>query len=325
MAHWLATPACSSQAFDTPWQVFNMKPQRHPLDSPRANDSSRKLQAFCLGLRSIARLGLAPLGARATQFHQHLMSPQRLDRGLILILPGIEGCSTVNDSIAAGLAAAGCDLAVQIEDWRRFRPWNPLHLMLHRHNRRQAERIAESILAYQHQYPGRPIHIVGHSAGAGIALFILESLPSASPVDSIVLLAAAISRNYPLTAAAARVRDKIWNFYSPLDLPTTGLGTAIFGTMDRRHAVSAGALGFNSNQSTCPKLVQVCFKPSMIRKWNLGGHFGWTNALFVRDQLAPLLTIQQKPVWARSACSSGRDADERHTNRTHPRSYAIPQ
>ena len=251
-------------------------------------EADRPVSAVRLGLGSVIRLGLAPLGRRATRFHRGLDTAERQACGLILILPGIEGCSSVNDSIARGLSEAGCEAAIRIEDWRRFRPWNPLHLATLKHNRGQAIRIAAMISTYCCEFPGRPVHIIGHSAGAGMALFVLESLPEDCGVDSVLLLAAAVSRHYPLTAAAARIRGALWNFFSPLDLPTVGFGTTVFGTMDRRHTVSAGALGFAArSHETC--LRQVCFRPAMLKQWNFGGHFGWTNAVFVRDQLAPLL------------------------------------
>lgn len=249
-----------------------------------------RVSAVRLGLGSVARLGLAPLGRRAARFHRGLDTAERQAEGLILILPGIEGCSSVNDSIARGLSEAGCEAAIRIEDWRRFRPWNPLHLATLRHNRGQAIRIAAMIRTYRCQFPGRPVHMIGHSAGAGMALFVLESLPEDYAVDTVLLLAAAVSRHYPLTAATSRIRGSLWNFFSPLDLPTVGLGTTVFGTMDRRHTVSAGALGFVAGSQNT-RLQQVCFRPAMLKKWNFGGHFGWTNALFVRDRLAPLLTI----------------------------------
>ncbi|MEY2726941.1 MAG: hypothetical protein RLZZ458_2808 [Planctomycetota bacterium] len=157
-----------------------------------------------------------------------------------------------------------------------------------------------------------------------MVLFVLESLPATVQVENALLLAAAVSRKYPLNKAASRVRGRIWNFFSPLDMPTTGLGTAVFGTMDRRHAVSAGCLGFSTHTQSPSQLQQVCFQPQMVRHWNLGGHFGWTNSLFVRNQLAPLLKIHPQPVWI-NCNPTGRDSNERQSDRKNPRPYAVSQ
>ena len=169
-----------------------------------------------------------------------------------------------------------------------------------RHNQAQAAGIADFICKYQRDYPGRPVHLIGHSAGAGIALFVLENLSATNCVESVILLAAAVSRQFNIQSLLTRTTRGIWNFFSPLDLPTVGLGTIVFGTMDRRHAISAGALGFRtvhdsiSNavdpESIEPQLRQMKFRTAMIRSWNFGGHFGSTNAVFVQRHIAPICT-----------------------------------
>lgn len=261
---------------------------------------SARRATFGLGFRSLLRIGLAPLGARATSFSRQLGTASRLEHGLIVILPGIEGCSSVNDSIARGLVAGRLPHAVKILDWRKYRPWNPLYLAMQRHNRAQALVAADVIAKYQRDYPGQPIHLIGHSAGAGMALFMLEELPPKT-VDSVILMAAAVSRQFDVKRLLDRTRLGIWNFYSPIDLPAVGIGTLLFGTMDRRHAISAGALGFQtaanqeqyegeseSGSTPGPRLNQICFCPRMIKSWNFGGHFGWTNAVFVQHHVAPI-------------------------------------
>jgi hypothetical protein len=246
-----------------------------------------------LGFRSLVRLGLAPLGARAARRHRDLGTPERLERGLVVILPGIDGCTTVSDNISWGLAEGGVAAGIQIVDWRRSRPWNPMHLTGYEHNRRQARQIAARIERYQDRYPGRPVHLIGHSAGAGMTLFVLEALERG--VASATLLAAAISRRFELESLLAKTRLGIWNHWSAWDLPTLGLGTIVFGTMDRRHAVSAGALGFRRNarratSSPGPELHDVRHRWGMFRDWNFGGHFGCVNAAFIRRHIAPILT-----------------------------------
>lgn len=254
---------------------------------------------FGLGLRSMLSLGMMPLGRRAAPFHRQLASVSRLEHGLIIILPGIEGCSSVNDSIARGLVAGQLPHAVRIIDWRRFGPWNPLHLAMDRHNRTQARVVADMIGDYQLDYPGQPVHLIGHSAGAGMALFVLQQLHESQCVETVILTAAAVSRQFDVQSQLSRTRRGIWNFYSPLDLPTNGLGTMVFGTMDRRHGISAGAMGFqvklsvesdeSEADSSGPRLHQVRFRPAMMKSWNFGGHFGSTNAVFVRQHIAPIL------------------------------------
>lgn len=250
---------------------------------------------FRVGAASTARLLLAPLGKRLARYHRRLTSAERLQNGLIIVLPGIDGCTTVSDNIARGLAQSGSASAVEVHDWRSFRGWNPLHLAMFHRNRHQAQRIRDRIIDYQQRYPNRPVHLIGHSAGAGMALFVLESLPAAHQVDSAVLLAAAVSRTLDTGELTEATRNGIWNFSSRRDLMTVGLGTMIFGTMDRRHAISAGALGFRSScaadrAGSEDKLHEVAWSRQMLRFWHLGGHFGCTNSAFVSRYVAPIIS-----------------------------------
>lgn len=251
-------------------------------------------------IRSLLRLGLAPLGPAAVGSQKHLDMASRQEHGLIIVLPGIEGSSTVNDSIVRGLIAGRLSHAIRVVDWRRFRPWNPLHLAMQSHNRSQAKHVAEQIHEYRIRFPDGPVHLIGHSAGAGMALFVLESLGELQ-ITSAILLAAAVSRDFPILRLLKSTTSGIWNFYSPLDLPTVGLGTLLFGTMDRRHTISAGALGFRTElhkpamseegrEGAESQLRQVRFSLDMLKAWNFGGHFGWTNSEFVRRHISPLLS-----------------------------------
>lgn len=248
---------------------------------------------FRSGAASSLRLLLAPLGRRAARFHRSVAGADRLSNGLIVLLPGIDGCTTVCDNIARGLYAVEQPAALEIHDWRSFRGWNPFHLATARRNRLQATLICQRIRDYQQLYPNRPIHLVGHSAGAGMALFVLEELRAdGMQVTTATLLAAAISRRYEVAPLIAATTGGIWNFWSRGDLPTVGLGTLIFGTMDRRHSISAGALGFarQPDGPLCSAAIHnVSYKLAMARCWNFGGHFGCTNTAFVSRYVAPIL------------------------------------
>lgn len=270
------------------------------LLSFRRYDHDAQSTKHRFGMRSLLRLGLAPLGRRVVGSQEHLSSICRREHGLIIVLPGIEGSSTVNEGIVQGLIAGRLSHSIHVMDWRRFRLWNPLHLAMRSHNRLQAERIAEHIRTYRAQFPDGAVHLIGHSAGAGMALFVLECLNDLK-INSAILMAAAISRDYPIRGLLDRTTLGIWNFYSPLDLPAVGLGTMLFGTMDRRHAISAGALGFRqqageqAQEISRPVLHQIRFSLHMVKAWNFGGHFGWTNAEFVRQHVSPLLKGEPTP------------------------------
>ncbi len=250
-----------------------------------------------LGTRS-AVAGLAlPLGP-LWAVRQPTVNEQRLADGLVLVLPGIEGSGPVNRSIAAGLGDAGVPAAIRVHDWTTgLWPLLLFHLRARRRNRRQAQALAGFIVRYQDAFPGRPVSLVGHSGGGALAVWTLEALPPDRTVSTAVLLGPALSPAYALGPALRKVQRGIWHFYSPLDLFLLGLGTLLFGTVDGRHAFSAGLFGFQPPRGTPAeadlyrqRLHQRCYRPAMARRFHLGGHFGWANRVFVAETLGPLLT-----------------------------------
>lgn len=223
---------------------------------------------------------------------------QRLERGYILILPGIEGKSFFNVGLAQGLLDAGVPSAIEIHDWTTG--WTILalrHLRIRSRHQAQARAIAQKIVDYQHRFPGRPVHLIGHSGGAGVALLALEALPPDCRVERAILLAPAVSPEYDLTEALGRTRLGVVNFYSRFDFLFLGLGTTLFGTIDRRHSVAAGCRGFPISPAIPPegvggenaRLIQQPFRGGMIRQFHLGGHFGWSNRVFAAETIAPLI------------------------------------
>ncbi|MBN1345761.1 MAG: hypothetical protein JXQ73_23915 [Phycisphaerae bacterium] len=226
-----------------------------------------------------------------------LATADRLKYGLVLVLPGIEGRSKYNADIARGFDDGGVPCAIEIYDWGTGLPLGGLvNLMALDRNRRQAIDIAERIIRYQDDYPGRPVHLVGHSGGGGLAILTLEALPPGTKITSTVLLAAAISPDHDLTRALASTEAGIWNFYSSADIGYLQVGTGLFGTIDRKHTRAAGAVGFKrpttgptSRQRAYEKLHSVRYKPTMASAGNRGGHTGWSSRSFVAVWLAPVI------------------------------------
>ncbi len=214
------------------------------------------------------------------------------------MLPGIESQSFLNHSVVWGLADGGWLGAIEIDDWTTSCTlFFVYHLRGKQRNLRQAQRIAERIVAYQNEYPGRPVHLIGHSGGGALAVFTLEALPTDHVVTSAILLAPALAPSYPLHRALERTARGLWNFWSPLDVIFLGLGTLLLGTIDGRLSLSSGMIGFREPAGTTEaqqliyqqKLHQQPYAARMATAFNLGGHFGCTNRVFVEHWIAPLL------------------------------------
>ncbi len=204
---------------------------------------------------ALAALAMLPLpvlvgcGAKydiGTQF----TTPQRVDRGIVVILPGIEGESAANRDIRKGLYDAGIPYALVIYRWGALLP-GPGGMFINQtnvpRNRQMGQELAEQIAQYQRNHPRRPVFLIGHSAGGGIAVFTLEELANiqgAEPIEGAFLLSASISANYPLDSALRMVRRGIVNTYNPDDrLLKEGTGT--FGNVDGGRGDSAGRTGFS--------------------------------------------------------------------------------
>ncbi len=217
------------------------------------------------GIRSATAVLTLPLGGWWPGGAWPASEPTRFTDGLAIVLPGVEGRGSLNRSVAQGLDDAGFPGAIVVHDWTTgFWPLFPFHLRARRRNRQQARAIADRVLAYQNAYPGRPVYLVGHSGGATIAVWVLGVL---------------------------------WSFWSPLDLLMLAAGTLLFGTVDGRHVVSAGCVGFSAPKAGDgeesvlyrDRLRQRRYTPTMVRQFHLGGHFGWANRVHVAETVAPLL------------------------------------
>lgn len=235
----------------------------------------------------MASLGCLPDAALQTE--------QRLDRGLVVVLPGIEGPSVWNRDLVLGLNDGGVDCAIRRHVWGTPVPGGFLiNLTDIERNRREADRLRDDLVEYMAAYPGRPVQLVGHSGGAGIAILTAERMPEDCPLTAIFLLAASIGPEYDLRPALARTQTSILNCYSRRDDVLLGPGTKIAGTIDRSFSESAGKVGFVTPTAVLPVerryygvLEQAPWKESMRKLGHDGGHFSWTHRRFVREWLAP--------------------------------------
>ncbi len=175
--------------------------------------------------------------------------------------------------------------------------WGRWHVDLSNvaNHRAKSEALANQVMAWRGEHPGAPVFLVGKSGGTGIVVGALEALPEGA-VEAVVLLGPALSPGYDLSWALRAVDRELVVFWSPLDLLILGLGTRLFGTIDRVHSVAAGLVGFrvppgldDQGKRQYAKLRQVRWNFAMIPSGYLGGHIGTDSPAFLRKYVLPLL------------------------------------
>ncbi len=229
---------------------------------------------------------------------QPYVTPERLKNGLVIVLTGIEGRSVFNEAICEGIDQGGVSLAIELEDWTHpFPGAYLLSLRTEARNRRKAALIAERVVRYQMKYPGRPVVLVGQSGGGAIAVWVCEAMPWGRQVDGVIMLACALSPEYPLDLALGGTKRGIVNSYSEYDLVFLGAGTIVCGTMDGQHTSSAGRVGFvmpddDDVRDGYKRLFQVAWSSNMGGSGNIGGHLTSGMPSFVSRYVAPLVLME---------------------------------
>jgi pimeloyl-ACP methyl ester carboxylesterase len=219
-------------------------------------------------------------------------SRAQLERGYVVLLPGVEGGTWHLTDTVRGLRDGGVDQALDPVEWGQ-RPFGSLtNLTDLAANRQWARKIAELIIQYRTEYPTRPITLVGFSGGGGLAVLVAEALPENVKLDRLILIGAALSPDYDLSKPLAHTNGKLINFYSELDWLPLGIGTAWFGTIDRKYTASAGRVGFRDLDNKLiagDRVEQVGWRPDWIRLGHDGAHIGWLWRAWAREVLAPYI------------------------------------
>jgi len=257
--------------------------------------------------RALTVIAAALLSAIAGcgESNARFMTPARKNTGLVVILPGIEGESPANQDVRRGLDAAGAPRGLAIWHWGR--PIPGIGMILNQidfvGNRLAGERIAKRIMEYQDEYPGRPVHIVGHSGGGGVAVFAAEALPEGRKIDGLVLLSASIHRSYDVTKAMKRLRCGIVNFYNEGDVALLGIGTTVMGNVDGTRGGSAGLVGFDRPGPSADGEKRLAYSRVYnrpLRGAMLDGafdpHFSTTRHEFVMRYVSPWVLAGRWPV-----------------------------
>lgn len=203
---------------------------------------------------------------------------ERAQFGLTYYCPGAGNIDGGDMNVKTGLQSAGYKGDVSSIYWTiGFNPALDQALRINAHV--AASKLARSIEDYIDRFPGRPINLVGLSAGTGIAVWALEDLKPGYQVDNVVLLSSSLWYRYDLTKATSRVKGRVYNYYSATD-PILAGPMKVFGTIDgvmMDHG--AGSVGF---QGKYPNVVNISWKPDFDRLGYHGGHMDSTSPDFIR-------------------------------------------
>jgi len=225
--------------------------------------------------------------------------------GRLLILPGV---GNTRFHLAGFVASAEQQLPqfdVTVRTWGV--PFLTIHnLRAHERNLATAASIAGEIAAWRRAHPQEPFYLVGYSGGGGMATLITAALPDDVSIDRLILVAPAISPDYPLAAdVLPHVREFLVNYSSDRDLQV-GWGTRTFGTIDRKNTASAGAVGFDlSDQRVLEHRWSTADEPY----GHAGNHLAYLNPRWQAAKLMPALDPSFDAVavttrWARACKES---------------------
>jgi len=245
-------------------------------------------------------VGLTISGCGARAF---LMSKGDPDRGLMVLLPGIDGRAGHSERACKAIGSSGTGMAVELFDWTM--PLCPLtNQRDEARNRRMARELANRIAAYRASNPGGSVFLVGHSGGTAMVVWAAEALPDGHQIDGIVLLASSLSPGYDLSRALERTRGGIVSFCSERDSALLGAGTTLFGTMDGKHTEAAGKVGFFVPKSAqgggaYEGFSEINWDSVMAGAGHDGSHFGCLATGFVSSYVAPLVASRQWDIGGR--------------------------
>jgi len=219
-------------------------------------------------------------------------TPPAFRHAHLIHLPGVGGELSIDHDLIHGLVAGGYGGRCEIYDWTEKAPGLSA-LWSRERNEKEAQKIADKIEQIVKDDPAARITLTAHSGGNGLAVWALAKLPRGVQVETLVMLASALSPQYDLSDALRHVDGKAYVFYSEYDSIVLGAGTRAFGTIDGVRTDAAGKVGFtmpaDGDKAQYAKLTQYPFDKAWMRLGNIGDHIGAMSPRFAEQILTPLV------------------------------------
>ena len=219
-----------------------------------------------------------------------------VDRDVLFLLDGVGGLQAGPLLARRALRLEGLICGTILYSWQYGVPgeiWTDL--MWLRRNRVVAAKLTRKLLAFRRSNPETRIHMLAFSGGAGIAVFACEQLDGRSLIDTLILAGPALSPDYNL-GRALRAVTRCYALISHRDTWILGVGTRLFGTIDRFHCAAAGKVGFripaglsSEDSQAYNRLREIPWSPALGRLGHHGGHTSWASVAFLRRHLPSML------------------------------------
>jgi pimeloyl-ACP methyl ester carboxylesterase len=206
-------------------------------------------------------------------------------RGRVLVMPGVGNTQFHLAGFVERLKRQLPNFDVDVRSWGE--PFRMIeNLQAEERNLATARSIASELAQWRRAHPDDELYVVGYSGGGGMVSLVVAALPDDVAIDRLILVAPAISPDYPLRERVLpHVSEFAVNFASALDLQV-GWGTRVFGTIDRKNAASAGAVGFEVVDA---KLLQHLWSADDIPYGHLGNHLSYLSGRWQAARLLPTL------------------------------------
>lgn len=260
------------------------------------------MRARHLAAAVVALCGMGPASSPATRpasgpatrpgLYTLQKAPDPTQGPLVLYLPGISSLLWFDRSAMLAIGKAMPAAEVKVYTWAAYNPGLPA-LLSYERNRAEAAKVTLLLRREIAARPGRPVYVIGHSGGTGVAAWALEALKPDEKIDQLFLLAPATSPDFDLSGAMKHVRGKVHAFTSPQD-PVLGTLTKTFGTIDRKYTPSSGLNGFVVPAGADEAAYRAKLDPEPYQtEWgqlgNTGDHVGYFAPRFVEKVIVPLL------------------------------------
>ncbi len=250
----------------------------------------RFFRAFLRVSHGVMRvLAVAALAWFATAARSSVQTPQPFPpddaQGRIIVLPGIHNTLFHLNGFIDMARVSLPNFEIDMRKWG-VTFLGIRNLRAAEDNNAFARDLADDISRWRRQNPNELLYLIGYSGGGGVASLVLQELPDGVVIDRLILIAPAISAEFPIDQhAREHVLEFVVNFASVKDMQV-GLGTRLFGTIDRKYEYAAGFSGFSD---VSDQLAQWHWRADDHQIGHYGNHVAYLGRRWQRDFLVPAL------------------------------------